>query len=358
MSHSAPETGPSVSLLLPNRNNERVLELVLERLAANTTYDQVEVVAVDDGSTDSSREILRRWRDSQSFRSFQLLEREHGGAIEALNAGLRAASGEVVVQLDADASIDTAGWLEKMLALLLADDRVGVVTAKVVLDSGSIHACGVNLVDPQGLHDRPSRITERVGHRVWHQRVDRPAEGTTQEESRIAEVDAGIGCCMMYRRSDALAVGGYDRGFSPVWFDDLDLCMAIRQSGKKVFFSPSVRVLHMVEARAEDASAPPGPREWALDRSRRVASRLGSISPAARAALARRMGLNEPPPHHRERLLHHYAYWREKWGWDLLNPDMDEVRRRHGGTEVCWALDPKRRAAGEALAKQLELVDA
>ncbi len=176
----AREQQPSVSLLLPNRNNEHVLELVLERLAAHTTYDRVEVVAVDDGSEDASREILRRWRDSGRFPAFQLLEREHGGAIEALNAGLEAAGGEVIVQLDADASIETPGWVETMLAMLLADERVGVVTAKVVLDSGLIHACGVNLVGPGGLHDRPSRITEREGRRVWHQRVERPREGTTR----------------------------------------------------------------------------------------------------------------------------------------------------------------------------------
>ena len=39
-----------MSLLLPNRNNERVLGLVLERIATNTTYPHVELIAVDDGS--------------------------------------------------------------------------------------------------------------------------------------------------------------------------------------------------------------------------------------------------------------------------------------------------------------------
>ena len=38
----------------------------------------------------------------------------------------------------------------------------------------------------------------------------------------------------------------------------------------------------------------------------------------------------------RERLRHHYAYWRATWGWDPLNPDMEAIARRWGGTEVCW----------------------
>ena len=86
---------------MPNRDNAPVLDLVLDRLAANTTYPDVELVVVDDGSTDGSLEILRRWRDSGRFPEFRLIEREHGGVVEALNAGLAAATGELVVQLDA-----------------------------------------------------------------------------------------------------------------------------------------------------------------------------------------------------------------------------------------------------------------
>ncbi len=55
---------PRVSLLVANRNNEPALDIVLERLVANTTYPDVELVAVEDGCTDASRQLLRRWRDS------------------------------------------------------------------------------------------------------------------------------------------------------------------------------------------------------------------------------------------------------------------------------------------------------
>lgn len=343
-------TQPLVSLLLPNRNNEHVLDLVLQRLAEHTTYPHIQVVAVDDGSTDQSRQILRRWRDSERFPDFQLLEREHGGAIDALNAGLEVAGGEVIVQLDADASIETPGWVQRMLPLLLLDDRVGVLTAKVVLDTGRLHACGVNVIGEEGLHDRPSRITEGVGRRVWHSRVDRPVEGSRAEELGPAEVDSGIGCCMMYRRADALEAGGYDRGFSPVWFDDIDLCVAIRREGRKVFFTPEVRVVHHVTSRQ---AAREGLSDRLRRRSRSVISRAGAVSPAARAAVARRMGLNQPRPKHAERLRHHYGYWREKWGWDLLNPDMAEVTRRYADTEICWATDPQRKAAGEELTEAM-----
>src|SRR5687767_7406062 len=79
---------PSVSLLLPNRNNVRILDLTLGRLAEHTDYPNWELVVIDDDSSDGSRELLRRWRDSGRIESFTLLEREHSGVASSLNAGL------------------------------------------------------------------------------------------------------------------------------------------------------------------------------------------------------------------------------------------------------------------------------
>lgn len=215
---------PSATLLLPNRNNAHVLDRMLERLARHTSYPSFEVVAVDDGSTDRSPAILRRWRDSGGFRAFTLLERDHGGVVEALNAGLEASEGELVVQLDGDATVETPGWLERMADFYTSDDSIGVVTPLVTLDDGFIHAAGVDMIGEQGLHDRGSTPTEAPGARTVHTLVSRPRRETAGElVGGVQEVDCSIGVCMLYAREMARSVGGYDPGFSPVWFDDLDL---------------------------------------------------------------------------------------------------------------------------------------
>jgi glycosyltransferase involved in cell wall biosynthesis len=315
----------SVSLLMPNRNNERILEHTLERLAANTTYDDFELIVVDDGSTDGSRDILRRWREGGRIEHFTLEEQPPSGVVVALNRCLELAQGEICVQLDADASVETEGWVQKMLAFFESDEKIGVVSPRVVFPTGLVHAFGVNIVCPEGLHDRGTRIIEPVGMRTMHQLVERPKADDAPEGRAIAEVDAGIGCCMMYRRADALAVGGYDMGFQPVWFDDLDLALSIRhRQAKKAFFVPDVTVVHHVGG----ASA-----------SQRLAARLPG---GLRRALRTRTRLGRPTATDLDRLHHHYAYWREKWGFDLLNPDMDEIARRYAGTEVCWRQAPGR----------------
>lgn len=323
--------------------------MVLERLAANTTYQNVELIVVDDGSTDGSLEILRRWRDSGRFGELRLIEHEPAGVVEALNAGLQAATGELVVQLDADASVETRGWLERLVAFVGCDERVGAVTAKIVFDHGELHACGIDVLGPEGLHDRGTRITEPVGEREYHQRVERVKEGDCAACERPAEVDGGIGCCMIYRRDAALAAGGYDPGYAPVWFDDLDLTMSLRRDGLKVFYCPDVRVVHHIGKR------PPGPRAFrrrVAAVGRAAASRL--LPGRAGIRTVRALGLDNAAREHRVRLAHHYGYWREKWGFDMLNPDMDAMQERWGDTEICWRSSPERRAAGEAIVAAYE----
>lgn len=341
---SAGRDWPAVSLLMPNRNNASILDHVLTRLAANTSYPNLELVLIDDGSTDSSREILRRWRDSGAFPGeIQLLEREHAGAVRALNAGLAAAAGRLVVQLDADASIETPGWLERMVSFFLSDERVGVVTGKIVFDWGEVHTCGVDVLGPDGFHDRGAVITEPVGRRTYHQRILRFREDECPQCEVIAEVDGGIGACMLFDRQTALELGGYDVAYSPVWLDDLDLTIAIRASGHKAFYLPEIRVIHHVGLRI---AAEPALRRTVT----RVRKRLGAtLPPMTRRRISQRLGIDRPPPEQWRRLQHHYAYWREKWGFDLLNPDMDQLRARWGATELCWRLNPEMREAGQAI---------
>jgi glycosyltransferase involved in cell wall biosynthesis len=334
-----------VSLIVPNKNNEPVLDLFLRKLRDHTTYPNVELIVVDDGSTDRSLEILRRWRDSGAFPRFELIERASRGIIETLNAGLAAAAGDVVVRLDGDATIETPGWLERMLSFYRSDERIGVVVAKIVFDSGHVHSYGMNVVGPEGVHDRGTRLAEPVGRRTLDIAVERPLAGDGDGGDEIAEIDGAIGCCTMFSRELAERIGGFDTIYNPVGFEDFDFALGARRLGKKVFFFPEVEVVHRLtlrNPRTDNSRA-----EWILWRLRR---RIGERFPQrVRKAVARAARLGDHDPARIALLRRHYQSWRRKWGWDPLNPDMDEVLRRYGGTEVCWRYDEERRRAGEAI---------
>jgi glycosyltransferase involved in cell wall biosynthesis len=335
----------NVSLIVPNKNNEPVLDLFLQRLRDNTPDAEFELIVVDDGSTDRSREILRRWRDSGEFARFTLIERESSGIIATLNAALAEASGEIVVRLDGDATIETPGWLERMLAFYRSDERIGVVVAKIVFDSGHVHSYGMNIVGPAGVHDRGTTLTEPVGRRTLDINVDRPLATEGDGGDALAEVDGAIGCCTMFSRELAERIGGFDRRYDPVGFEDFDFALGARRLGRKVFFFPEVEVVHRLTLRnpRTDSSR----TEWALWRLRR---RVGDRFPQVlRNLVARAAKLGDHDPERIALLRRHYASWHDKWGFDPLNPDMEELLRRYGGTEVCWRYDDARRRAGEEI---------
>ncbi len=332
-----------VSLLLPNRNNEPVLDLFLSRLCEHTSYPNLELVVVDDGSTDGSRAVLERWRRSGRLPEMTIVSTAALGIVSALNTGLARVCGEIVVRLDGDATIETPGWLPRMLDFHRLHPQVGVVTGRVVLDDGRLQSAGLDVVSPEGVHDRGCAITEPVGQRTRDTCVARLPAAEVPLAAEVAEVDAAIGCCQLFSASLAREIGGWDRCWSPVWFEDFDFALSARRLGLKVFYLPDVRIVHRVGMRNPRESG----RRWesALLSLRRG---VGRHAPRGlRAAVARMARLGELDPERRALLEHHYAYFARKWGFDPLNPNMDAVLARHGHTEVCWAYEPGMRRTGE-----------
>jgi len=337
---------PAVSLLLPNRNNEPVLDLFLSRLSENTRHANLELVVVDDGSTDGSLAVLERWRRSGRLPEMTIVPTAPLGIVSALNTGLARVSGEMVVRLDGDATLETAGWLSRMLDFHRLHPQVGVVTGRVVLEDGRLQSAGLDVVGSQGVHDRGCAITEPVGQRTADTRVERLPEDEVPLAAEVAEVDAAIGCCQLFSVALAREIGGWDPGWSPVWFEDFDFALCARRLGFKVFYLPDVRIVHRVSMRNPRESG----RRWetTLLGLRRG---VGRHAPRGlRAGVARMVRVGELDPARRALLDHHYAYFARKWGFDPLNPDMEAVLARHGDSEVCWAYDPHMRRAGERIA--------
>ena len=92
---------PHVSVVIPAYNEEDNIKECLECvLASSYPKDKLEIIVVDDGSKDSTREIVR------SFGRIRLLRQRHVGKVAALNYGAKAAKHDFVVTIDADTNID------------------------------------------------------------------------------------------------------------------------------------------------------------------------------------------------------------------------------------------------------------
>lgn len=94
---------PSVSIVIPVYNVELYLEECLES-AVNQTLKDIEIIAVNDGSTDNSLNILKKYQDK--YENFKIINQENKGLSGARNTGLKLCSGKYVYFLDSDDFID------------------------------------------------------------------------------------------------------------------------------------------------------------------------------------------------------------------------------------------------------------
>jgi glycosyltransferase involved in cell wall biosynthesis len=90
---------PVVSVLMPCYNAAETLSAALDSLARQTLAD-FELIAVDDGSTDGTLEILQDW--AVGDRRLNLISQDHGGIVKALNVGLEACRAVYIARMDAD----------------------------------------------------------------------------------------------------------------------------------------------------------------------------------------------------------------------------------------------------------------
>ena len=94
---------PKISVIVPVYNVEKYLDNCINSIV-NQTYDNLEILLVDDGSKDNSGSLCDEWalRDNR----IKVIHKQNGGASSARNAGLDAATGEYIGFVDADDYID------------------------------------------------------------------------------------------------------------------------------------------------------------------------------------------------------------------------------------------------------------
>ncbi|MDF2144856.1 glycosyltransferase family 2 protein [Knoellia sp. p5-6-4] len=197
---------PPVTAVVCAYNEERRIGGCLDSLSG-VDYPALQVVVCDDGSTDTTLELARR-------SPFEVLALPHGGLSAARNAGLAAATGDIVAYLDADAACHPE-W-PYHLALAFEDPRVVV-------------AGGPNLPF------RESGLVERA--------VAQSPGGPVEVLIGDDRAEHVPGCNLAVRRSALQEIGGFDPAYTTAG-DDVDVCWRLLDLGGQVAFSPAAQVRH------------------------------------------------------------------------------------------------------------------
>lgn len=119
---------PTVSVVVTTYNYARFLPFALESVLGQT-FDDLEVVVVDDGSTDNTQQVIRPYLRDRRVRYFL---RDHRGVVATKNAGIQLARAPYVAFLDAD-DVWLPTKLEEQLALFRTDPDLGVVYSRRLL---------------------------------------------------------------------------------------------------------------------------------------------------------------------------------------------------------------------------------
>jgi GT2 family glycosyltransferase len=216
---------PLASVIIPNWNGAQHLPVCLEALRAQT-YPHLEVILVDNGSTDGSQRMV-----TDLYPEVRLLALERNlGLTGGNNAGFRAAQGEILISLNNDTQAD-ACFVESLVTALLEHPEAGMAAAKMLLFDrrDTFHSAG----DGYGVDGIP------FNRGVWQR-----DEGQFDEPGWIF---GGCGGAVAYRRVMLDDVGLFDESFF-MYCEDVDLNWRAQLAGWCCWYTPGAVVYHKLSA--------------------------------------------------------------------------------------------------------------
>jgi GT2 family glycosyltransferase len=237
------EPSTIVSIVIVSFNAADDLARCLASLPAAAPSTPHEIVVVDNGSTDDSVGVARR------APRVRLIETHANvGFARASNIGMRETTGVNVLLLNSD-TVVPAGALDRLVSALGRHPDVAIVGPRLVDASGRAELSFGRMIGP--LNELRQKRLARGG----------AVDAMTRHQHYPDWVS---GACLLVRRADAEAVGGFDERFF-MYTEDVDFCAAIRARGRRVLFVPEVEVVHL---RGRSTAAAPAATEQAYRRSR------------------------------------------------------------------------------------------
>lgn len=233
---------PRVSLIIPTRDNGKVLRRCVDSILSRTSYRPFELLLLDNDTREAeARSYLSEVAGRPEVRVLPWLHPFNWSAINNFGASL--ATGEFLGFLNNDMEVSSPDWLEELIRWAQRPE-VGVVGTLLVRGDGSVQHAGVAL-----------GLGGVAGH-PW-ERMAEDDDSVAGPAFAYRDVLAVTGACQMIRRGVFAELGGFDEGFVTL-FSDVELCLRAWRRGYRVVHTPWARLVHYHgTTRGGDTRMPP-----------------------------------------------------------------------------------------------------
>jgi GT2 family glycosyltransferase/glycosyltransferase involved in cell wall biosynthesis len=254
-----PDDGPPVSILIPTKDRLPLVRQCVDSILSKTTYRNYEVVIIDNESEEAETldyfarlpERCRVVRVSNEGGRFSY-SRVNNEAVDRLGPDR-----EFVLFLNNDTEVRRPEWLSQLVGFARIEG-VGAVGARLLFPDGRVQHAGVLTTVCDGLPAHAFRLTPH-----WD-------NGYLSYSAVARNYSAVTAACLLMRRDLFRQLGGFDEQRFAVAYNDVDLCLRVRDAGHRVVYAPRAELTHHEGASRGFGDTPGEPlaykRAWGLDR--------------------------------------------------------------------------------------------
>jgi len=224
---------PKVSLIIPTRNGLSLLKVAVETILNKTTYKNYEILVVDNQSDDpATLEYFKKIDCKSNVRVIKYDKPFNYSAIN--NYAVTKSDGEIIGLINNDIEVIKGDWLTEMVSQALRPE-IGAVGAKLLYPDDTVQHGGVVM----GI----GAAAEPVAGHIFHQ-MGRDDAGYFGRAIMTSNLSAVTAACLLVRRSVFDEVGGLNEGDLTVAFNDVDLCLKIREKNYNNLWTPYAELYH------------------------------------------------------------------------------------------------------------------
>lgn len=227
--YELPSPLPLVSLIIPTRNGLDLLENCIESITGKTTYENYEILVVDNGSDDPG--TLTYLNELESTPNCKVLEDHRPFNFGQINnSAVLEAKGEIIGLINNDIEVIEPDWLSEMVSHAIRPG-IGAVGAKLLYANGSIQHAGIVL-----------GVGGVGGHAFKHQTSK--ALGYFNRAMITSSYSAVTAACLLIRKEIYQGVNGFDEENLKIAFNDVDFCIRVREAGYRNIWTPYALIYH------------------------------------------------------------------------------------------------------------------